>query len=180
MTTSKQPDDQVVLPHRLTVYCIMMCVNSGNIHFEGGGKQPSLQPILQEREHNPDRASMGVFPAGFPITGTWTGSLPDHGTCSSIGALPAGKTPVDARWCLLLLEVTHLEPPWVPVGAPSLRKEIPPQRNLPRRGCREEHQFREPSPIGPVWGYQEDLLLVLPDLAQCLCKKAHWGKRIFA
>ncbi|XDV44702.1 hypothetical protein PO909_012943 [Leuciscus waleckii] len=27
---------------------------------------------------------------------------------------------------------------------------------------------------------QYDLLLVLPDLAKGLCKKAHWGKRIFA
>ncbi|XDV25371.1 hypothetical protein PO909_029296 [Leuciscus waleckii] len=27
---------------------------------------------------------------------------------------------------------------------------------------------------------QNDLLLVLPDLAQGLCKKAHWGKRILA
>jgi len=25
---------------------------------------------------------------------------------------------------------------------------------------------------------QHDLFLVLPDLAQGLCKKAHWGKRI--
>ncbi len=58
------PDDQVVLPDRLTVYCIVMCGNSGNIHFESGGSQPSLQPFLQKREHNRDRASTGVFPAG--------------------------------------------------------------------------------------------------------------------
>ncbi len=40
---------------------IMMC---GNIHFEGGGRQPSLQPILQEREHDYDRASTGLLPDG--------------------------------------------------------------------------------------------------------------------
>ena len=27
---------------------------------------------------------------------------------------------------------------------------------------------------------QKDLLVVLPDLAQGLCEKAHWGKRILA
>ncbi len=48
----EEPDDQDVLPHRLTG-------NSGNIHFESGGRQPLLQPILQERDHNPDRASTG-------------------------------------------------------------------------------------------------------------------------
>ncbi|XDV14292.1 hypothetical protein PO909_002464 [Leuciscus waleckii] len=66
----------------------------------------------------------------------------------------------------------------VPQSAPSLRKEVLPQRNRPRRGCREEHEFWEPSPGWPIQGHQKDLLLVLPDLAQGLCKKAHWGKRI--
>ncbi len=49
---------------RLTVYYIVMCGNSGDIHFEGGGRQPSLQPILQKRKHDCDRASTGVLPAG--------------------------------------------------------------------------------------------------------------------
>ena len=31
-----------------------------------------------------------------------------------------------------------------------------------------------------MWRDQNDLLLVLPDLAQGLRKKAHWGERIFA
>ncbi len=62
--------------------------------------------------------------------------------------------------------VGHLEPPhpvqrphiefpqvWtrVPEGAPSVRKQILPQRNRPERGCREEHEFREPGPVGPIW-----------------------------
>ncbi len=48
----------------------------------------------------------------------------------------------------------------MPQGAPSLSQKILPQWNLPRRGCHEEHQFREPS---------------LSGLAQCLCEKAQWG-----
>ena len=68
----------------------------------------------------------------------------------------------------------------VPQGAPSLRKEVLPQRYGPRRCCREESEFGEPGPGGPVRRDQNDLLLVLPDLAQGLRKKAHWGKRIFA
>ncbi len=48
----------------LTWLPIWMCGNSGDIHFEGGGRQPSLQPILQERKHGCNRASMGVLPAG--------------------------------------------------------------------------------------------------------------------
>ncbi len=36
--------------------------NSGNIHFYGGGRQPSLQPLLEEGKHSSDRACPGVFP----------------------------------------------------------------------------------------------------------------------
>ncbi len=59
---SEEPDNQVMLPHRLIVYCIVMCGNSGNIHFKSGGRQPSLQPLLKKREHDHDRAPTGVFP----------------------------------------------------------------------------------------------------------------------
>ncbi len=34
--------------------------------------------------------------------------------------------------------------------------------------CRKEHEFWKPSPGGPERRNQQDLLLVLPDLAQCL------------
>ncbi len=80
-----------------------MCGNSGDIHFEGGGRQPSLQPILQERKHDCDRASTGV--------------------------LPAGRTPIDEQVYLEPLRPVqgpYVEIPqvWarVPEGAPSLRK----------------------------------------------------------
>ncbi len=36
----------------------------------------------------------------------------------------------------------------MPEGAPSLRKQILPKRNRPGRGCHEEHEFQEPSPVG--------------------------------
>ncbi len=34
---------QVVLTKRLTINCIVMCGNCGNIHLQGGGKQPSCR-----------------------------------------------------------------------------------------------------------------------------------------
>ncbi|XDV15103.1 hypothetical protein PO909_015243 [Leuciscus waleckii] len=61
-----------------------------------------------------------------------------------------------------------------------MREKVFPQRNRPRRGCREKHELCKPSPVGPIRRNEQDLLLVLPDLAQCLCERAHWGKRIFA
>ncbi len=45
------------------VHCIVMGRNSGHIHFQGGGWQPTLQPFLQERKHYSNRASSGVFSA---------------------------------------------------------------------------------------------------------------------
>ncbi len=36
------------------------------------------------------------------------------------------------------------------------------------------------SSTGSTVQYLQDLLLVLPDLTQCLCENAHWGKRILA
>lgn len=69
---------------------------------------------------------------------------------------------------------------WVPNCAPSQRKEVLPQRNLPGRGCRQEHELRKSSMGGPVWHNQQDLSFVLPDLTQRLCKQAHWGKHMLA
>ncbi len=37
--------------------------DSGYIHFQGGGWQPTLQPFLQERKHYSNRASSRVFSA---------------------------------------------------------------------------------------------------------------------
>ncbi len=38
-------------------------------------------------------------------------------------------------------------------GCPISEKQILPQRNRPGRGCREEHEFREPGPSGPIWSH---------------------------
>ncbi len=35
--------------------------DSGHIHFQGGGWQPTLQPFLHERKHYSNHASSGVF-----------------------------------------------------------------------------------------------------------------------
>lgn len=68
----------------------------------------------------------------------------------------------------------------VPNGAEPLREKALSQGDAPGRGCREEHEFRKPGPGGPERRNQQDLLLILPDLAQCLCEEAQWGKRILA
>ncbi len=59
----------------------------------------------------------------------------------------------------------------MPYGAKPLSKEVLPQRNAPGRGFHEENEFGKPGPGGPVRRNQQDLLLVLIDLAQCLCKQ---------
>ncbi len=49
-----------------------------------------------------------------------------------------------------------------------------PERGGPSRGkdllCHEGNEFGKPGPAGPMGRNQQDLLLVLPELAQCLCK----------
>ncbi len=113
-----------------------MCGNSSNIHFEGGGRQPSLQPILQQREHDYDRASTGVLPAGRtpideqvqlqPVRVSCRRALAEVIIFTTAGGSPArtyASRPGTTRG-----DSTNLD-------APSLRKEIPPQMNFPRRGC---------------------------------------------
>ncbi len=48
----KEPDDQVMLPHRLPFDGVMVGSNRGHLDFKGGGRQPSLQPLLQEGQHD--------------------------------------------------------------------------------------------------------------------------------
>ncbi len=50
-------------------------------------------------------------------------------------------------------------------GAEPLRKKVLPQRDAPGMGCYEKHEFQKPGPGGPVRRNQQDLFLVLPDLA---------------
>ncbi len=57
----KEPDDPVMLPHRLPFHRVVVGSNRSHVDLEGGGRQPSLQPLLQEGQHDSDRASPGVF-----------------------------------------------------------------------------------------------------------------------
>ncbi len=57
----KEPDNPVMLPHRLPFHRVVVGSNHGHVDLEGGGRQPSLQPLLQEGQHDSDRASPGVF-----------------------------------------------------------------------------------------------------------------------
>ncbi len=57
----KETDDPVMLPHRLPFHGVVVGSNCNYIDFEGGGRQPSLQPLLQEGQHDSDRAHPGVF-----------------------------------------------------------------------------------------------------------------------
>ncbi len=54
----------------------------------------------------------------------------------------------------------------VPYCAEPLRKKVLSLGNAPGRGCREEHEFRQSGPGGPVRRNQQDLFLIVPDLAQ--------------
>ncbi len=44
----KKPDNQMVLPHRLPLYGVLVSGNSGHINLKGGRGQPMLQPLLQK------------------------------------------------------------------------------------------------------------------------------------
>ncbi len=57
----KEPDDPVMLPQRLSFHRVVVGSNRGHLDLAGGGRQPSLQPLLQEGHHDSDRASPGVF-----------------------------------------------------------------------------------------------------------------------
>ncbi len=57
----KETDDPVMLPHRLPFHRVVVGSNRSYVDFEGGGRQPSLQPLLQEGQHDSDRALPGVF-----------------------------------------------------------------------------------------------------------------------
>ncbi len=50
-----------MLPHRLPLHGVVVGSNHSYIDFEGGGRQPSLQPLMQEGQHDSDRALPGVF-----------------------------------------------------------------------------------------------------------------------
>ncbi len=60
----KKPDNQIVLSHRLSLYGVVVSVNSGNIKLKGGGGQSALQPLLQKGKHSSDRTSPGVLLVG--------------------------------------------------------------------------------------------------------------------
>ncbi len=59
----QEPHDEIMLSQGPAVHCIVVSRDSGYIHFQGGGWQPTLQPFLQERKHYSNRASSGVFSA---------------------------------------------------------------------------------------------------------------------
>ncbi len=61
--TGEEKGDEIMLSQGPAVHCIVVSRNSGYIHFQGGGWQPTLQPFVQERKHYSNRASSGVFSA---------------------------------------------------------------------------------------------------------------------
>ncbi len=160
------------------VHCIVMGRDSGHIHFQGGEWQPTLQPFLQERKHYSNRASSGVFSARrTPVR--------EQTPLQCIGLPCRRSSSLSDGLYHRLWETTQVCR--VPSRSHTLRFHrsgrgcqmvVLPQRNGPRRGCREENEFGKPGLGGPERRDQQDLLLVLPDLAQCLCEQAHWGKCI--
>ncbi len=61
--TPQEPYDEIMLSQGPAVHCIVMGRDSGHIHFQGGGWQPTLQSFLQERKHYSNHASSGVLSA---------------------------------------------------------------------------------------------------------------------
>ncbi len=57
----KEPDDPVMLPHQLPICGVVVGSNRSHIGVKDGGRQPSLQPLLQKGHHDSDRALPGVF-----------------------------------------------------------------------------------------------------------------------
>ncbi len=81
------------------VHCIVVGRDSGHIHFQGGGWQPTLQPFLQERKHYSNCASSGVFSARrTPVceqTPLQCIGLP----CWRSSSLSEGHLDAGAIWC---------------------------------------------------------------------------------
>ena len=50
---SQKPDDQIMLPKRLTINRVMVSRNGGHIDLEGGRRQPSFQPFLKKESTDP-------------------------------------------------------------------------------------------------------------------------------
>lgn len=66
------------------------------------------------------------------------------------------------------------------IKSPVSEKGGPSSEDLPGRGHFEDCEFRNPDSVGPKWHNKQDLVLVIPDLAQGLHKKALLRKQIFA
>ncbi len=56
-------EPEIMLSQGPAFHCIAVSRDSGYIHFQGRGWQPTLQPFLQERKHYSNCASSGVFSA---------------------------------------------------------------------------------------------------------------------
>ncbi len=50
-----------MLPHQLPIHGVVFGSNRSHINVKDGGRQPSLQPLLQKGQYNSDRALPGVF-----------------------------------------------------------------------------------------------------------------------
>ncbi len=140
---SKEPDDQSCLPRRLTINCIVMCGQLWQTYtFRVEGDSLHSNPSSRKESTTLTRTTSGVFPGGrTPIN--------EQVPLQSIEA-PFVEGALAEVMVSTMIGVGHLEPPhpvqgtrhelqrvWtrVPKGAPSLRKQILPQRNRPRRGC---------------------------------------------
>ncbi|CAM4713225.1 unnamed protein product [Leuciscus chuanchicus] len=123
-----EPDDQVVPSQRLSFNCIAMCGDSGNIHFKGGGRQPSLQHFLQEEKHCSDQASSGVL-------------LVRRTTLNE--QVPLQRIEVPRRGEVMVSTTAWGRSPRTSAPHPGTRHGV--TRDLeasaigPGRGCREEH-----------------------------------------
>ncbi|XDV36432.1 hypothetical protein PO909_006212 [Leuciscus waleckii] len=59
-------DDQVMLSYRFRLHKVVVRRDRSHINLQGGRRQPSFQPFLEEGEHRPDWAFSGIFSTRTP------------------------------------------------------------------------------------------------------------------
>ncbi len=177
-----------MLPQRRPVHGVMVSSNCSHIDLKGGGRQPSLQPLLQKGQHDSDWALPGVFSVR-------RAPLDEQVPLQGVSMSRRRRSP--KWWCQLPLGVGHLEPPR---PGPGTRHEVSRgldkgaircpvsevSRSFLRGICQGGAVTRSISSgnqvrVGQYWRHEQDLLLVTPWSYTVVCaRRLTGGERILA